>query len=554
MKRKGFTLIELLAVIIILGILMLIAIPSVTSYINNSRKSTYITTIDELVKGTITKVNSGDISIYDTETTYYVPCTCVKLENGEAKSPYGKFDPAYIVVTFDGDNYNYYFTGKDVKNMGVPAITKSDLLSKESIVANVQTIDTSIGITGTSKVTVFNDDCTEIDETKLVSNTVSGEEGSSSGGSSSSSSDSSTSVTCTIPKKTCPTSYTPTIYWALTDIVGGRYGQKLIISDSPINDVSGDKGSFAGNTVFENPHLVPWVDVETEYYQYDSKSMWVEEVIIRGNVAPTSTAWWFSYVGEDVESFTANLQDLEMCHVTNMDHMMTKMGAVATDWNIGDLCAWDTSKVTNMSSAFAYAGSKATTWDVGDIGNWNTSKVTKMNSLFFDAGSDSTDYSFPNISKWNTSNVTDMRLMFFNSFRESTKDFSLDLNKWDTSKVTTVEQMFAGAFNNSLNVDINFSKWNTSKFTSIYMMFDNAFTESNSVSINLSNWNMSNVSNMGTEYTFRSVGLNSSSCTIKIPKTNGGGLNNTSSLMYGKDTTYAAQAYPPTGKSFTLAS
>ena len=38
MNKKGFTLIELLAVIIILGILMLIAIPSVTNYINNSRQ------------------------------------------------------------------------------------------------------------------------------------------------------------------------------------------------------------------------------------------------------------------------------------------------------------------------------------------------------------------------------------------------------------------------------------------------------------------------------------------------------------------------------------
>ena len=121
---------------------MIIAIPSVTNYINNSRKSTYVTTVNELVKATIAKVNSGDLKVYDPNTTYYVPCTCIKLENGEAKSPYGKFDPAYVVVTFDGDNYNYYFTGKDVQNMGVPAITKSDLLSKESIVANVSAIDT----------------------------------------------------------------------------------------------------------------------------------------------------------------------------------------------------------------------------------------------------------------------------------------------------------------------------------------------------------------------------------------------------------------------------
>ena len=69
MNKKGFTLIELLAVIIILGILMIIAIPSVTKYISDSRKSSYVDTAKEVVSGVRNVVNSGKLGMYDTGVT-----------------------------------------------------------------------------------------------------------------------------------------------------------------------------------------------------------------------------------------------------------------------------------------------------------------------------------------------------------------------------------------------------------------------------------------------------------------------------------------------------
>ena len=76
--KTGFTLIELLAVIIILGILVLIAIPSVTKVINDSRKETYIDTVKKYVNGATILVNSGgDISFYDQNKTMYIPTYCI---------------------------------------------------------------------------------------------------------------------------------------------------------------------------------------------------------------------------------------------------------------------------------------------------------------------------------------------------------------------------------------------------------------------------------------------------------------------------------------------
>ena len=175
-KSTAFTLIELLAVIIILGVIMLIAIPGVTRYITDSRKDAYVTTVKRYVDGAKTLVNDPINGFYDTDTTYYIPLSCINMERGGGKTPYGDFSKAYVLVAFTGDGYNYFFTGTDTSKIGIKSAVSYDDLNKKNIEPNVEDEDIKldIGIDGRSKVAILNDDCegmqTGLDANSFIDN------------------------------------------------------------------------------------------------------------------------------------------------------------------------------------------------------------------------------------------------------------------------------------------------------------------------------------------------------------------------------------------------
>ena len=304
---------------------------------------------------------------------------------------------------------------------------------------------------------------------------------------------------------------TETIYWALQDNNNDGDYEKLVIADYEVTGSEGYQGSFAGTTVFNDSDEVPW----NQQGYFGGNSSKVEEVKIEGTVAPTSTRNWFAGIGSSIETFEGNFKDLNVSNVTDMSGMFENAGYNATTFNL-DLSGWDTSKVTDMSCMFDNAGNNATTFEL-DLSGWDTSKVTDMSGMFGNAGQSATTFEL-DLSGWDTSNVTYMNGMFQNAGYNATT-FNLDLSGWDTSNVTDMNSMFQFAGNNATTFNLDLSGWDTS------------------------NARMSSM--------FYNAGQSATTWSVTIPSTNGGGISNDTTHLYGIDTsTYAKPTY---GKEFTLA-
>lgn len=150
---------------------MIIAIPSVTEYIANSRKNAYVDTVHSYINAARNIVNSGEIPFYDKKATYYIPGSCVSMENGGKNTPYGEFLDNYVVVTYDGNGYDYYYTGRDSANHGI-VLTHGGLLSDEYIDTNLEKIEFDVGVGNRETIIKYTDSCNKNEYEEIIAKKV----------------------------------------------------------------------------------------------------------------------------------------------------------------------------------------------------------------------------------------------------------------------------------------------------------------------------------------------------------------------------------------------
>ncbi len=163
-NKKGFTLIELLAVIVIMGILLMIAIPAMTRYMENARKDTFVDTAKSYSNAVADLWASDGLTCGGTVSTavdvdkyYYVPfsssgsisagagsgeTTIDLIDQGGKSSWGGRNIQGYVLihVTASGTNRKtkFYVAMSDGTH-GIPITSTTSLVESSSLArGNVQ--------------------------------------------------------------------------------------------------------------------------------------------------------------------------------------------------------------------------------------------------------------------------------------------------------------------------------------------------------------------------------------------------------------------------------
>ena len=108
MKRKGFTMVELLAVIAILAIIMLIAVPIFGGIADQTNQSVYESKIANVKAAAEAYAEESGRTVFDIKTLIEAGKIEADNESGEYRNPVNKLDMKCYVINVRYENLHYY--------------------------------------------------------------------------------------------------------------------------------------------------------------------------------------------------------------------------------------------------------------------------------------------------------------------------------------------------------------------------------------------------------------------------------------------------------------
>lgn len=149
-NNKGFTLIELLAVIVILGVLMIIAVPMVSKYIKQAKQNAFVSTAKAYVSSarygylngdyTDAEVTNGSCATLDSggSQTVYIKFKYIAVDKAGGQSSFGKkIDPdkSFVrIVSDDNGQYTYSVYMEDKGGNKLSGLIEEEKLEKKNVV------------------------------------------------------------------------------------------------------------------------------------------------------------------------------------------------------------------------------------------------------------------------------------------------------------------------------------------------------------------------------------------------------------------------------------
>jgi type IV pilus assembly protein PilA len=100
MNKRGFTLVELLAVLVVLGVIAMIAVPVTVNLISDSRKNTFKNSVNGMIQS---------VEIYSTKVAGSATTLDLSKKEDIGKLDYSGADPTSGTVFIDEDGMIYIF-------------------------------------------------------------------------------------------------------------------------------------------------------------------------------------------------------------------------------------------------------------------------------------------------------------------------------------------------------------------------------------------------------------------------------------------------------------